>query len=369
MTEAGSPVPQPFELSIAFQTNKTPAEYAELARLVDQYPFDVVSVYNDLYFQPALGPLLLMAPHLRRARLGPAALNPFTVHPVEIAGQIALLDLATQGRAYLGLARGAWLNQLGIRPARPLRTLREAVLLMQHLLARRTEPFEGQVFRLPPGAALQYEPLRSEIPVMLGTWGTATARLAGEVADEIKVGGSANPAMVDYLRPHVQAGLRSANRHQGAVGICLGATSVVDADRSVARAVVRRHLALYLPVVAPLDPTLDDPEWLARIQAHAAAGDLAAVSANISDDILDRFALAGSPDDLIRQVDKLRAAGATRVEFGTPHGVDPAAAIRLLGERVLPGLRSSSAGPSPRAGRPGSPPQPGPSRVRRRASS
>lgn len=333
-------MPRPFELSIAFQTNKRPAEYQELARLVDQYAFDVVSVYNDLYFQPALGPLLQMAPHLRRARLGPAALNPFTVHPVEIAGQTALLDLATNGRAYLGLARGAWLDQLGVRPRYPLRTLREAVLVVKHLLAGREEPFEGRVFTLPRGARLQYERARPDVPVMLGTWGAATARLAGEVADEIKVGGSANPAMVGHLGPHLRAGLQVAGRRADAVGLCLGATTVVDADRSAARALARQHLALYLPVVAPLDPTLDDPEWLARIQASAAAGDLDAVRADISETVLDRFAFAGTPGDLVRKVDALRAAGATRVEFGTPHGPDPAAAVRLLGERVLPWFKS-----------------------------
>ena len=39
-------------------------------------------------------PLLLMAPYLRSAQVGPAALNPYLVHPVEIAGQIALLKKA-----------------------------------------------------------------------------------------------------------------------------------------------------------------------------------------------------------------------------------------------------------------------------------
>src|ERR1700676_3571503 len=104
---------------IALQTNKTPAEYVAQATAIDRYRFDVVSVYNDLFYQPALGPLLLMAPHLRTAQLGPAALNPYTVHPVEIAGQIAVLDLATQGRAYLGLARGSWLDQIGIAQQTP----------------------------------------------------------------------------------------------------------------------------------------------------------------------------------------------------------------------------------------------------------
>ena len=36
-----------------------------------------------------VAPLLVMARESERIRLGPAALNPYTLHPVEIAGQIA----------------------------------------------------------------------------------------------------------------------------------------------------------------------------------------------------------------------------------------------------------------------------------------
>ena len=333
-----------FRFSIAFQTDKTPSEYEALAELVDRYGFDVVSVYNDLLFQPALGPLLLMARHLRRAQLGPAVLNPYTAHPLEIAGQVAILDLCTEGRAYLGLGRGAWLDALGLETPRPVPTLREAILLIGHLLARRPEAFEGRAFKLAAGATLRYAPFRSRVPIMIGTWGLATARLAGEIAEEIKVGGSANPMMVGHLRPAIDAGLERANRPRGAVGVCLGAVTVVDEDRDAARALARREVALYLPVVAALDPSTADPEWLARIRGAAARGDYAAVARDISDDLLDRFAYAGNPPGIVRQVEALIDAGATRVEFGTPHGIDPPRGIRLLGERVLPALSGSRDG-------------------------
>jgi 5,10-methylenetetrahydromethanopterin reductase len=174
---------------------------------------------------------------------------------------------------------------------------------------------------------------------MLGTWGVQTARLAGEVADEIKVGGSANPAMAGHLRPHIEAGQVAAGRRAGSVGICLGAVTVVDEDREAARALARREVALYLPVVAPLDPTVTDREWLDRITAAAARLDYAAVERDISDEMLDRFAYAGRPEDIVRQVEALAAAGVTRVEFGTPHGIDATHGIMLLGQYVLPALR------------------------------
>jgi 5,10-methylenetetrahydromethanopterin reductase len=329
----------PLALSIAFQTDKTPSEYEALAMLVDGYGFDVVSVYNDLLYQPALGPLLLMARYLTRTRIGPAVLNPYTVHPLELAGQAALLDMVSQGHAYLGLGRGAWLDALGLETRRPVDTLREAVLLVRHVLARRPEPFDGEIFTLAAGLTLRYRPLRSRVPIMIGTWGPRTARLAGEVADEIKIGGTANAAMAGHLRPFVEAGLARAGRRPGSVGICLGAVTVVDEDRETARALARREVALYLPVVAPLDPSVTDREWLDRITSAAGRGDYDAVARDISDEVLDRFAFAGDPSDVVRQVEAVAEGGATRVEFGTPHGVDPVRGIKLIGERVLPALR------------------------------
>jgi 5,10-methylenetetrahydromethanopterin reductase len=323
---------------IALQGNKSPAEYAAQASLIDRYRFDVVSVYNDLLFQPALGPLLLMAPSLRTAQLGPAALNPYTLHPLEIAGQIATLDLVTGGRAYLGLVRGGGLEGLGFSLPPPLATLRECVLLIRHLLAQKTEAFSGEVFRLQKDSVLQFAVQRASVPITIGTWGPRTARMAGELADEVKIGGSANPAMATYLQPFIAAGERAAGRPAGSVGVCLGAVTVVDEDRARARGLARREVALYAPVVAPLDPSLRDAEWLTRVTDLAKNGDYETLAELIPDAVLDRLAFAGTPSDIVRQVEDLARAGVARVEFGTPHGLDPMAGIRLLGEQVLPSL-------------------------------
>ena len=72
-----------------------------------------------------------------------------------------------------------------------------------------------------------------------------------------------------------------------------------------------------------------------------AAGVDAEAAALVPDDLLDRFAFSGTPDQIVRQAEALFAAGATRIEFGTPHGFTDAGGLRLLGERVLPGLRGS----------------------------
>jgi 5,10-methylenetetrahydromethanopterin reductase len=164
--------------------------------------------------------------------------------------------------------------------------------------------------------------------------------LAGERADEVKVGGSTNPDIVPLVRDRIAVGAARAGRDADDVGVVLGAVTIVDEDRDVARDLIRREMALYLPVVARLDPTVEiDPALTARMAALVNQGDTTGAGRLIPDDLLDRFGFAGTPDDLITHCEALFAAGVTRIEFGTPHGVTPERGIKLLGERVLPALR------------------------------
>lgn len=330
------------ELSIAFQTDKSAARCIALAQFVNRYPFDGVSVYCDAPFQPSYAPLLLMAPHLERARLGPAAIPLARMHPLDIAANAALLAELARGGTTIGLARGAWLEQYALHePQPPLVALREALHIITALLSGQEAPTGGVVYPLGPHLRAPY-PVPDGLPrLLIGTWGRRLAAIAGELADEVKVGGSANPAFVPVMAGYIAEGERAAGRTPGTVGICVGAVSVIDEDRQAARAAARRAVALYLPVVAPLDPTVQvDPALIARLRAHADQGETDAAAQLISDDLLERFAFAGSPNDIIRQCEALFAAGARRIEFGTPHGLAQAeSGIRLLGERVLPALQ------------------------------
>ena len=114
------------ELGLGLQSNKRPGEYAALAAIAEDAGFDVITVFNDLFFQPALPALLEIARATERVRVGPSCLNPFTVHPVELAGQTAALDLESNGRAFLGLAAGAWLDRVGVDAQRPVTAIGEA---------------------------------------------------------------------------------------------------------------------------------------------------------------------------------------------------------------------------------------------------
>jgi 5,10-methylenetetrahydromethanopterin reductase len=247
-----------------------------------------------------------MARVTERIRLGPAALNPFTLHPYEIAGQIAMVDAVSGGRAFLGLAKGAWLDRLGLEEERPLAGLREAVAIVKALLAGDDSGVAGERFTLEPGTTLAYPRFRDAVPLLVGTWGRETMRWAGTVADELKVGGSANPDLVPVVRDWLG---------NPDVKVVLGSVSVVDDDGDWARERARAAVEPYLGVVAHLDPTL-----------ALAPGEPVP---------LDRFTLAGTPEEVAARVVELWDAGADRVELGTPQGRSPLEGVGVICDRVV----------------------------------
>lgn len=323
------------DVSIAFQSNKRPADYVILAQGAEEYGFGTVSVFGDLMFQPPIAPLLVMAQATQRIRLGAAGMNPYTLHPVEIAGQVAALDAVSAGRAYAGLVAGAWMDRIGVSRTRPAQALRDTVAVVRRLLAGDDSGYDGDVFRLDPGVRLNYEVQRKQVPILIGGWGPRVVAVAGEWAEELKLGGSANPDLVAVAKERLRAG--SAVRD---VGIVLGAVTVVDEDGDAARARARAEVALYLPVVAALDPSVDvDPELLARMGRLVDEGRSDAAAQLVPQRLLDPFCFAGTPQEVADHALAVLDAGAARVEFGTPHGLTDAGGLRLLGERVLPALR------------------------------
>jgi 5,10-methylenetetrahydromethanopterin reductase len=298
------------EVGLGLQSDAGRDEMEWIAQRAERAGLDVIAVYHDLLWPPALAPLLAAARVTETIRLGPAALNPFTLHPVEVAGQAAALDRASGGRAFLGLVKGAWLDRLGLEEERPLAAMQEAVEVVRRLFAGDEGGFAGERFRLAPGAGFHVAPVRQEIPLMIGTWGPRTAAWAGGVADEVKVGGSANPDLVPVVRGWIG---------NEATGIVVGTVCVVDEDGAAARARAREEVAPYLEVVARLDPTLalrpgDEPP-------------------------LERFVLAGTPAEVAAGVRALLEAGAARVELGTPQGLTRHRGVELICDRVLPLLR------------------------------
>ncbi|MFN5677306.1 MAG: LLM class flavin-dependent oxidoreductase, partial [Roseiflexaceae bacterium] len=192
------------EISIAFQTNKRASDYVTLAKHVNQYDFAAVSVYCDAPYHPSYGPLILMAPHIHRARLGSAAVSPARMAPIDIAADAALLDDMAHAGTYLGISRGAWLSDHGIsEPSKPIQAIRETIEIVRALWRGDSASYHGQVYQIAAHVKAGYPLPQRPIPIMVGSWGAKLCAVAGELADEVKVGGSANPDVVAHIRDYI----------------------------------------------------------------------------------------------------------------------------------------------------------------------
>jgi 5,10-methylenetetrahydromethanopterin reductase len=326
-------------LGISFQSDKSLDRYRELAAAVDRYEFATVSVYQDLFFQPPWPALFQFAEGTQSPLLGPAVVNPYLTHPVLVAANLALLDQASSGRAYLGVGRGAYFDAIGVAQPRPLRAIREMVELAQRLLEGDRTPYEGEFFCASEQAYLRFTIPGRRLPVLIGGWGEKTARLCGEIGDVLKVGGTANPESASWFRARLDEGARAAGRDPRDVRLCYGAVTVVDRDRMRAESLARRHVAMYVAVAGRLDPVYTPAEEeVQEIERRFAAGDEEGAARALTLESLRRFALFGTPEEIADRLQELFRAGVDLFELGTPHGAEEKEAILLLGEEVLPRL-------------------------------
>jgi 5,10-methylenetetrahydromethanopterin reductase len=324
------------EIGIGLAGSLRPADYRDIAVHAEEAGFDAITVFGDLMYAPPAAVLHTMAGVTRRVRLGVAAYSPWTQHPVEIAAQIAYLDLLSRGRAFYGLVRGAWMERLSITQAKAIPAIRDTIAIVTALLGGDESGYRGEVFTLDAGTRLLFEPHRRHVPLLIGSWSPRLAKLAGTLADELQAGGCANPAMVPELSAMASAGAA------GPPGICLNAVAVVDHDRAAARTAARTAVAPYFDVVAGFDRTLDlDLELLDRVRQHCSTGDYVEAGRLIPDDLLSRFAFSGTPADVADHAAAILDAGAARVEFDTPFGLTPASGIELLCGEVIGRVRAA----------------------------
>src|SRR6516164_9427242 len=111
------------------------AQLAERARLAETCGFDAVWVADERFYREVYAVLARLALATTRVRLGPCVTDPFSRHPALTAMAIATLDEIADGRAVLGLGAGvSGFAELGIRPVKPVRAMREAIALIRALL-------------------------------------------------------------------------------------------------------------------------------------------------------------------------------------------------------------------------------------------
>ena len=318
------------------------ALYPRLARVAEDAGFDQFWVSDDLFLHSVWIILASVAQATERIGIGTCIVNPYTMHPAEMAMAAASLNELAGGRALLGISSGAedFLNWIGMRPERPVTAVAETITALRRL-------WRGERHH-PPGAYLQEwsteaylragRPAR-DIPIYVGAMSPRMLRLIGERAD----GGLPllfPPEHFTEAMTHMRQGAAAAGRSVDEVDVAACIWCSIADEHHAAEQVLREKLAYYghafsPAILARVGLSRADFEPIQQ-QMRLGHGDAAA--ALVTPDML-RLGMVGTAVSLIPRLELLVDLGARHLSFGPPLGPDLFEAIDALGRDVLPHFR------------------------------
>jgi 5,10-methylenetetrahydromethanopterin reductase len=246
-----------------------------------------------------------------RIRLGPGITVPHTRHVSVTASAIATLHELAPGRLVLGVGTGGSASEtMGLSVAKTARvaTLESMAHALKHLL-------RGESIRLDTGtdARLAWLPQPVEIPLYLAGSGPRMLAAAGRLGDGAIMYSGVAPWLLDAALACVHAGAQAAGRAPADVDIAIWAPASIAADRALARDHVRGRVASALRHAFPVKWNPEDQAVIDQVRAaydsyqHATAASKHRLL--ITDRFVDLMALAGTPEDVREQVQRVATVG------------------------------------------------------------
>lgn len=313
------------------------ADYVTLARAAEEAGFDQFWVSHDLFLRSAPVILAAVAQATSRIEIGTCILNPYSMHPSEIAMAAATLDELSGGRFNLGLGAGAeeFLKWVRIDRDRPLATTRAAILQLRAVLNGESAPdWEPEAYLRFAGS-----PGNRRIPIYLAAMSPRMLRLAGELADGV-LPLLFPPEHYATVAPLIAEGAALAGRDRADIDLaaciwCSIAESHADAER-----VLRDKIAYYGHALSPLiwDRLGVRQEDFRPIERALMTDRDPERARALVDERMLRIGIVGTAPDLLPQIESLVAMGARHLSFGPPLGPDPLAAVEAIGRIIIPAL-------------------------------
>ena len=276
------------------------AEIVELAGALERGGFERVWL-GEAWREPVV-PMAAVALGTERVGIGSAVSQIYPVNPVIVAQQAAQLQELASGRFALGLGLGAGFvveRWFGVPYERPLRRAREFVEILRGVLASPEEgPFtyEGELLSTRK-YVLPFATEAVAVPIHLAAVGPKMQELAGELADGIVVGALHSQGYMDETQERLAAGAARAERDVDEVQIWYYLTCCVSEDGERARELARRSL-VYLAQY-PHYLKVYEREGVGEVAREMAAlvreRRMAEAEAHVTDDMIERFCVAGTP--------------------------------------------------------------------------
>ena len=282
--------------------------------------------------------LSVIANYTDRICLGPGVTNPYLIHPVMTAQSVASLNEVAPGRVLCGIGAGdrTTLEMVGRELDAPLRTVREAVEIIRRQLSREKGDYAGKKFSTTAGARFNFK-VANEIPIYIGAQGPKMLRLAGSLGDGALINASHPEDVADAVN-QIRRGIDKAGKSREDVEIAAYTSFSVAENLKKAIKPVAPVVA-YIVAGSPrvvLEKHDIPPEKADKIRRSLAKRDWVEAFGTVDQDMIETFAVCGSPSQCVEKIAVLFKTGITHFVTGTPVGPSVKGSISLFGEEVLP---------------------------------
>lgn len=330
-----------FGLSLS---NEDPVESTlTMVQRADRLGFDEVSLPESRQFRSVFSVAAASLATTRQIHVRIGVANPVTRHPAVLAMEAGTLAEIGPGRLRFGIGAAAWtMRGYGYAPDdwKPYTNTTEAVRAVRRLVLGDPLGFTPTTFPASPETKLDFVPPQP-IPVDLGAVNARMMEAVGEVADGVQLGALASPGYVAWARERIAAGAARAGRDPANILVAANVLTSVGVDRRAARDAVREVLAYYLFRVERV--MIDagsgaDPEEVAGVREAVTKGGVAAGAKVVSDGLIDRFAVAGTVDDVVAGFGLFAESGLHVPLAWYTFGPDPDWAIDTLAREVRPAV-------------------------------
>ena len=321
--------------------------FTDMVRRADGYGFTRIGTGDTQWHNmECFVALTLMALNSQRVEIGPRVTNPVTREPTVMASAIVSLELISKGRAVLAIGRGdSAVHNIGLKPATVEET-RDYIIAVRELLEKGETVYRGRHNRF----HWPRTDMRRRIPICITAEGPKMLRLAGEIGDQVLIGTGLTPEIVETSLQHLHEGAKAAERNPADLEVWWAPRLSIAKEREEALRDVRASVASsgnhalrsgFTGKQVP-DDLKDNIRRFIQEYDYSQHGVKTGKNAQLVNQLglteyfLDRFAVAGTPADIVERIRNLARLGLKNLWLSSP-GDDPAS-LDLMGKEVLPHL-------------------------------
>jgi 5,10-methylenetetrahydromethanopterin reductase len=318
---------------------RTVEEAVDRARRAEQLGFEAIffadSHMNNVDPYQAMA---LCAVNTKTIRFGTAVTNMVYRDPTITANSFATLNEISQGRAIIGMGTGDGpVYSLG-RTATKLVDFEKGLRTIRDLLHERG--IDVPKGRERAGGNVKLKIGKRPVPIYISAEGPKTLALAGRTCDGVILGTGFAKPVTDWARQYIAKGAKQTGRSLEEIDIMPAGMIVVDDDGDLARQRVRSRMANRAHHNFRFTMETVAEGEAAGVQRFMDNFDISRPIEEridpkyITDYLLDRFTIAGTPQECIDKVNGMEADGIKRILITPPNAIYDQV-MDAWGERVI----------------------------------